>query len=319
MSILAIDWGSSNCRLALLDVTDGRVLTQSQLAVGILTHRPAQPAAVLSTQLAAWLTTAERDSIQLVIICGMAASEAGWHYLPHQRCPVGFTEQQAGLQQIPPQKTTGFSAVPVWLTAGVRDERGWVDLMRGEEVQILGSDVTEGWVCLPGTHSKWVWLAQGQIRHFQSWLTGELYQQSLQLPALQSFIAATSDMHHFCPDSFSAGLQLAEQQCSLSRLWFAARSRLLADHAQLHAPSLLSGLLIGDELQPLRRQQPTDAGSAWPHRRTAQPVTLIASGVLAQRYQLALQHYQIAVTQVDANQAGWRGLWRLASTVLPAS
>ena len=54
------------------------------------------------------------------------------------------------------------------------------DVMRGEEVQILGA-VGSGrhsgrrLVCHPGTHNKWIDVRGGQIHEFRTVMTGEMF------------------------------------------------------------------------------------------------------------------------------------------------
>ena len=55
-----------------------------------------------------------------------------------------------------------------------------VDVMRGEETQLLGALAArlghgDGWCVLPGTHSKWVRLQGGAIAEFATFMTGELF------------------------------------------------------------------------------------------------------------------------------------------------
>ena len=55
---------------------------------------------------------------------------------------------------------------------------GRADVMRGEEVQMLGA-VAAGLVppgallCQPGTHCKWAWMEDGRIARFRTAMTGE--------------------------------------------------------------------------------------------------------------------------------------------------
>ena len=54
---------------------------------------------------------------------------------------------------------------------------GQADVMRGEETQLWGADLPAGsCVVLPGTHSKWAWLGDGErVLGFQTHMTGEVY------------------------------------------------------------------------------------------------------------------------------------------------
>lgn len=52
--------------------------------------------------------------------------------------------------------------------------------MRGEETQIAGllvrNPTYSGAVCLPGTHSKWVRVKDGEVGDFTTFMTGEMFE-----------------------------------------------------------------------------------------------------------------------------------------------
>src|SRR3546814_18010943 len=58
------------------------------------------------------------------------------------------------------------------------DLRG--DVMRGEEVQLLGAAAVgmvppDSLLCQPGTHCKWAWMKNGALADFVTAMTGELF------------------------------------------------------------------------------------------------------------------------------------------------
>jgi 2-dehydro-3-deoxygalactonokinase len=70
----------------------------------------------------------------------------------------------------------------------VRDDAaGEVDVMRGEETQLLGAmrlleagaagsaHAADGHYVLPGTHGKWVRLHAGRVVELRTYMTGELF------------------------------------------------------------------------------------------------------------------------------------------------
>ena len=67
--------------------------------------------------------------------------------------------------------------------------------MRGEETQIAGflseNPAFEGVLCLPGTHTKWVRIDAGEIVHFRTFMTGELF--GLLVRCTRSCVTALSD------------------------------------------------------------------------------------------------------------------------------
>ena len=54
------------------------------------------------------------------------------------------------------------------------------DVIRGEETQVLGylhrNKKFSGFICLPGTHSKWIKIKKGKLINFKTYMTGELFE-----------------------------------------------------------------------------------------------------------------------------------------------
>ena len=54
------------------------------------------------------------------------------------------------------------------------------EVIRGEETQVLGylnhNKTFSGFICLPGTHSKWIKVSNGKLIKFKTYMTGELYE-----------------------------------------------------------------------------------------------------------------------------------------------
>ena len=164
---LAVDWGTSSLRGALLD-PQGRVLEERTFARGILTVPPGGFPAVFETCFGDW-TKAEDI---LCLIAGMAGSQQGWMQAPYCPCPAGFDEIASQLTWIQPGR---IAIVP-----GLRCENnGMPDVMRGEVIQVFGAlqllAIHDALLVLPGTHSKWVNVQAGIIRNFSTFMTGEFY------------------------------------------------------------------------------------------------------------------------------------------------
>ena len=156
--LVAIDWGTSSLRGALLDA-QGKVLEERSDARGILTVPAGGFPAVFEALFGDWM----RAEGTRCLISGMAGSKQGWVEAPYCACPAGRVEVGRKIIRIDAIPGARIAIVP-----GLSDEHDGVpDVMRGEEVQILGAlDTIEhgtGLVCLPGTHSKWVRVESGQI------------------------------------------------------------------------------------------------------------------------------------------------------------
>ena len=289
--LVAVDWGTSSLRAARI-APDGSVLEERGNARGILTVPAGGFPQVLEETCGDWLG---QEPGALCLVSGMAGSRQGWLEAPYCECPAGFGEIAARLKWIDPRTA---------IVPGLSCLHGNVpDVLRGEEVQVFGAmsllDVTEGLFVLPGTHSKWVRVADGRVQSFSTWMSGEFYALLRQ----HSILARTLPAEDGPLDegAFRQGLAQAADSGSLLRSAFSVRTLALFERmpAALFT-SYLSGLVIGEEL----RAQP---------RESAQ-VTIIGSPALAQRYALALA-WQGAEARCLGAEATWRGLWRIAQGV----
>ena len=92
-----------------------------------------------------------------VIACGMIGARQGWIEVPYRRTPCKpvLVEPVGRPDTIDPR-------LKVMVLAGIKQIDPAPDVMRGEETQIAGvlsqNPRFEGVLCLPGTHTKWVWI-----------------------------------------------------------------------------------------------------------------------------------------------------------------
>ena len=182
--LVAVDWGTSSLRGALLDA-GGKVLEERSDARGILKVPAGGFPAVFESLFADWMQPAGTRCL----ISGMAGSKQGWVEAPYCACPAGRVEVGRRIIDIDVRPDSRISIVP-----GLRDEHDGVpDVMRGEEVQIFGAmalmDVDEGVFVLPGTHNKWVTVKKGRVKGFRTFMTGEFYA----LLSQHSILARTLD------------------------------------------------------------------------------------------------------------------------------
>jgi len=283
MSLVAVDWGTSALRGALLDDA-GHVLEEKTAPRGILTVAAGEFAAVFESVFGSWMQ--RPDSICL--ISGMAGSRQGWAEAPYETCPAGLPDLARRLHWIEDNR---IAIVP-----GLCDERGGVpDVMRGEEVQIFGAirltGVTTGMFVLPGTHNKWATVRDGCVTGFRTCMTGEFYS----LLSRHSILARTLDADAPLDDSaFLRGVACAGNGEGLLHNAFGARTLGLFE--RMSAPGLasyLSGVLIGEEL----RTQPLQGTG---------DLVLIGAPALTTRYVLALKTVGIDARVLGA-EATWAG------------
>ena len=288
MNLVAIDWGTSSLRGALIDA-DGRVLEEQSHARGILTVERGAFGEVFQALFGEWM----RPSGTRCLISGMAGSKQGWVEAPYCACPAGLAEVRA--------KVIDVEAGRIAIVPGLCDEHAGVpDVMRGEEVQIFGAialtGLRDGLFVLPGTHNKWARVKDGRVTGFRTFMTGEFYA----LLSQHSILARTIDAAAlFDEAAFLSGVAQADNGEGLLHNAFGARTLSLFERMSAgELASYLSGLLIGEEL----RTQSVRANGE---------VVLIGSPALTQRYALALRSLGTA-TRTLGSEATWAGLHALS-------
>src|SRR6476646_8425868 len=161
---IAVDWGTTNRRAYRID-SSGACSDEFEDAKGALSVPAGEfPAAAAEIR--------QRLGDLPLLLGGMAGSNRGWVEAPYVPCPSGIGELVDNLV---------WAEQRAAIVPGVCDSAdGRADVMRGEEVQLLGA-VADGTVppdalvCHPGTHNKWVVVEQGRIARFRTVMTGELF------------------------------------------------------------------------------------------------------------------------------------------------
>jgi len=285
--LVAIDWGTSSLRGALLE--HGTVTQERAFARGILTVEPGGFPAVFETCFGDWMTP---DA--LCLIAGMAGSQQGWLEAPYCPCPAGFDDVAARLAWIVPERIAIVPGLSI-------DAGGIPDVMRGEETQVFGAlqwlGLQNARLVLPGTHSKWVTVTEGRITHFSSWMTGEFYALLRQ----HSILSRTLPTDEPAPDAgaFGQGVACALRGQGLLHTAFSVRTLALLQRMAAHAlPSYLSGLVIGEELR-CQALKPGDS------------VVIVGADALVARYEQALALLGVS-SQRAGSSATWRGLSAIA-------
>jgi 2-dehydro-3-deoxygalactonokinase len=297
--LLAVDWGTSSLRAALLD-TQGQVLEARQFEQGIL-HVPVGAfESVFQHRLGDWM----EDPDRLCLISGMAGSRQGWREAPYCSCPAGFGDLAAQLLWISPR----IALVPGLHCINTRPDRasaiepGQDDVMRGEEVQIFGAlsitGLSQATLVLPGTHSKWAQVRDAQVHQFQSFMTGEFYALLSQHSILARTLVSDAPWNEA---SFVQAVEQAQSGPGLLAHAFGTRTSALFERLPPEAlSSHLSGLLIGEELRAMQDMP--------------DPLVLVGNASLTARYALALRALGRTCT-VLTHEATWAGLAALAKTL----
>jgi 2-dehydro-3-deoxygalactonokinase len=299
--VLGIDWGTTHRRVYALD-SSGTCVAEHADGEGAL-HCKGRFAA----SLAELLVTLQVQP-QAVIMSGMVGSALGWALAPYLPADVSLRAIGTHLLDVPTLEglpTASLSIVPGYC---VRTPDGGVDVMRGEETQLLGATCmghTDGWFVLPGTHSKWVHLKGGKVQQLRTYMTGELFNVLSQHGTLA---AAAGGSHTWSDVAFAEGVA-ASQGGALSHLLFGCRARVVSgDRPAEQSQSYLSGLLIGAELHDVIR----DGGST----RLTDHFKLIGSPSLAEHYQTAAALLGLKLQVLDARAAFLAAIFQIYQTNL---
>jgi 2-dehydro-3-deoxygalactonokinase len=293
-AFIAGDWGTSRLRLYLCDPA-GNVLARGEGEGASVPDCAGRFAAAV----AAW---DRAHGVLPAVLAGMVGSSIGWREVPYLKCPAN----PAGIADRALRFEADGRAIAILPGLSARGKTGAVEVLRGEETQILGAlhlhpQLTKGrhLLCLPGTHTKWVAVSDGAVSHFQTALTGELFE----LLRRHSVLARDSSEVDGQSAAFALGLDFARQKADLLHLLFSARSRVVTgEMAKADAASYLSGLMLGkDVATALALFAPAHLEKEW-------PVQLICSPLLAGLYGKALAAYDVKSAIIDGDRAALAGL-----------
>lgn len=284
--LIGVDWGTTNLRVMRIG-NEGQVLDLRQDERGASKLQQSDFASILREVAADWL-----DEAIPVLVCGMAGSRDGWREIGYRECPVSLSDLK------PVDVSTDGLSIAIVAGASMMADGELVDVMRGEETQVMGlSECDEtSLIVTPGTHSKWIRCSEGSIISFRSFLTGDLF------AAIRAETLLGHEMGEAGgdPAAFEAGVRVALQDRALTAILFSVRTAKLSGRIPpASTADYLSGLLIGSEIAA-QNLQPHD------------PVAILGTSVLGERYAAALAVAgALNVKNTDAVVASAKGLWRI--------
>jgi 2-dehydro-3-deoxygalactonokinase len=286
---IAVDWGTTNRRAYRLDPS-GKCVDEFEDHKGVLSVPDGGfPAAVSEIR--------QRLGDRPLLLAGMVGSNRGWKEAPYVPCPAGLDQLADKL---------------VW--AGDREAiipgvsylgNGRADVMRGEEVQLLGA-VAAGLVdpmsvvSHPGTHNKWAMLRHGAIHSFTSVMTGELFGLLKDHSILGDLLQGPVDAN----DAFKRGVRETMEREALPADLFGVRAQVLLGQAKKEdAASYTSGLLIGTDVR---------IGLSVPYGAV---VTIIGRPELTTLYAAAVKEFGRASAELDGEQCFLAGIQEIAKRI----
>jgi 2-dehydro-3-deoxygalactonokinase len=294
-AVVGIDWGTTHRRIVALDAR-GALLRETADTDGML-HAAGRFPQALQAALEAVGPLARAPQ---VLLSGMVGSAQGWHEVPYLDTGVPLSSLASRLFEV----TDAPPGVRVRIVPGyrLRASDGAVDVMRGEETQLLGAvslGLGDALVVLPGTHSKWVRLRGDRIEGFATYMSGELFALLSQHGTLAPLLVESVDDDA----AFERGLAMGARG-ALSNTVFECRARVVAGEMPARvARETLSGVLIGAEWHDALQR--FGAGGL--------PLHVLGSVELAGRYHRAARRLGVTLHTIDAREAqlaAWRALSR---------
>jgi 2-dehydro-3-deoxygalactonokinase len=286
---IAVDWGSTNRRAYRIDASGKRV-DEFEDARGVLSVESGGfPAAVAEIR--------ERLGDLPLLLAGMIGSNRGWVEAPYVPCPAGIDELAKAL--VWPSEREAI--VPGVSYIG----QGRADVMRGEEVQLLGAVAAkivapDALVCHPGTHNKWAMLRGAKIHIFGTVMTGELFSLLKEHSILADLLQGPVEVN----DAFKQGVRHAIDHGMLPAALFEVRAGVLLGQAKTEdAPSYTSGLLIGTDV---------GIGLTWP---ASARVTIIGRPELTRLYAAAINEAGRDAIELDGEQCFLAGIAEIAKGI----
>ena len=177
ITFLSCDWGTTAFRLRAV-AKDFSIVAEVSSKQGIAEvfdkwksegggdqGRVAFYRAVIESHLQELHTKLSDDISGLpLLISGMASSNIGMMELPYKAAPFLLDGSDLQVKEIPPCETCPH---PILLISGVRTDD---DVMRGEEVQVVGCDIPsnndELLIIHPGTHCKHIVVKGDKVPSF---------------------------------------------------------------------------------------------------------------------------------------------------------
>lgn len=281
--LLAVDWGTTNRRVFLIE--DGRVVRTERDDRGVTS--------VTDFDVAAIDIRARFGDLPM-LLAGMVGSNIGWRPAPYVAAPAGIEELAANLTRIDARTriVPGVSTL-----AGGRP-----DVMRGEEVQLLGA-VAAGLVpadallAQPGTHCKWAEMVEGRIAGFTTAMTGELFA----LLRAHGLLASQLGGQAVAGPAFLEGVEEGRKRDLAASLFGIRAAKMLGTRDDADATAYASGVLIGSDV------------SARLERCAGDTIYILAGPELGSLYSAAVEAHGRRAHIVDSHAAFVAGIIAIES------
>jgi 2-dehydro-3-deoxygalactonokinase len=294
IALIGLDWGSTNLRAYAFD-SSGNLVAHAQSSAGAMTLlSSAAFDGALHELVGAWLAASPRAGL---IACGMVGARGAWVEAGYCEKGAGARELHCAMKSITTASGHTLRVVP-GIASNALDE---VDVMRGEETQIIGAPLRDGVIVLPGTHSKWARIEDGRITAFETYVTGEmnaLIRQQSSIGKVFVDLPSISDAA-----AVDRGIARAKRSNAhwLHEL-FGFRARVVSGTCESQQVSTeFSAWLIASEFAQATRVF-----------NGMRAIRLIASETLQAWYTRIAPAFDVECTVLNIEKCVTRGLWQIA-------
>tara|TARA_B100000575_G_scaffold71478_1_gene55604 strand:- start:1634 stop:2530 length:897 start_codon:yes stop_codon:yes gene_type:complete len=234
---IAIDWGTTNFRAWI--IKNDKVLKEINRPHGIKNISNKNFEEILIKNIK--IPKINNRKIK-IISCGMIGSKQGW-------LDTGYVINLNLTKNNLVKVKTRNKYLDFYIVKGLSQKQPY-DVIRGEETQVLGylesNRKFSGFICLPGTHSKWIKITEGKLINFKTYMTGEIFE----------IISKNSILKHSINDNkintkvFKNSVLLSQKKnFNLFDYLFEFRSRTLLTKKKYYPKSELLAYLIGNEIR----------------------------------------------------------------------
>ena len=284
---IAVDWGTTNRRIYLIE--DGQVVRTERDDRGVTAiEQHGFEAAIAGIRA--------RFGDHPMVLAGMVGSTIGWRVVPYVATPAGLGDLAKGLYRVDDRTviTPGLSYA----------DASRADVMRGEEVQLLGAAAAalvpeDALLCQPGTHCKWVEMVGGRVASFTTAMTGELFA----LLRTHSVLAAQLGGRVRLGTAFRDGVAEGARRDIAASLFGVRASGVLGRRDDDDAAAYASGLLIGADVAARLAETRHDA------------VYILADRELGALYGAAVEAQGRAAHHIDSHAAFVAGIVHLGALI----
>jgi 2-dehydro-3-deoxygalactonokinase len=292
---ILFDWGTTNLRAYLID-DSGRMIDCYAAKLGVKHVSRDEYPSIIRQVSGEWV---KQYAVSTILLAGMVGGSLGWRDVPMVESPAGAKQIAAGmfpvdLTDMPPVKIVpGVFCKPAAALPG---------MMRGEEVQILGAfaigRLGSGHLCLPGTHTKWVEVREGNILNIVTSMTGEMFDLIASYSVLADALKGWDGK--IDASAFRSGLEIARSGLGALQCIFITRvQQVIGDEQDLgRRASRLSGIFIGCEVLSMLTSGSFGAD---------EPLFIVGETTLAGLYMKAVRFFGRTAAGIDSTMSFIRG------------